>query len=36
MFTVIALTAAITVVGIYRSAQLIASDGFGPMPTRKH
>ncbi len=35
MFTLIALTSAIVVVGIYRSAQLVLTDGHGPVPTRK-
>lgn len=35
MFTIIALSAAITVVGVARSIKLVATDGFGRVPTRK-
>jgi|GEM_PF-6401913 len=34
MFTVIALTAAISVVGVVRTVRLVANDGFGRIPTR--
>lgn len=34
MFTVIAVTAAFSVVGVVRTIQLVANDGFGRIPTR--
>lgn len=34
MFTVIAAASVISVIGVIRSVKLVATDGFGRIPTR--